>query len=170
MELVIRRANEKDFTGLRELYHQVDALHHRALPQLFKAPDDILRTSEFIQEQLSQEETLLLVAERSGQVIGFVLAVIHQRDHPLLIPFRVVHIDEIVVDEQFFGTGLAQKLVEQVDRWAQEKDAREIQLQVFEFNQRAVAFYEKVGFTTASRRMWREVTWPSEDEHDPIRT
>jgi ribosomal protein S18 acetylase RimI-like enzyme len=168
MDLIIRKASENDLGELQKLYRQVDALHHHALPQLFKAPDQCQRTSEFIREMLTREDTSFLVAELASRVIGFAAAVIVQIDHPLMIPLKLVHISDIVVDEHFYGKGVAQRLVDQVNSWAQQHHARQIQLTVFEFNQRAIAFYQKVGFTTGNRRMWREVIRSPEEQHDSI--
>lgn len=155
---MIRPATEDDFASLSQLYFDVDALHHRALPGLFRAPDAITRSVEFIKGVLANEENLMLVAEWDGELIGFIHATVHDLEHPFMVPQRVAHIHDIVVAEAFRGRGAAPAMLTQAVDWAAEQGATQIQLNVFEFNDRARAFYEKNGFLTGSRRMWKPLS------------
>ena len=42
--------------------------------------------------------------------------------------------------------------------WAQARDMKELDLNVYEFNHTAIHFYEALGFRTVSRRMKRALT------------
>lgn len=41
--------------------------------------------------------------------------------------------------------------------WAKKRGATEVELEVWEFNQDAISFYEKLGYETAKRTMWRRI-------------
>ena len=151
----IRLAKTADFTDIQQLFQLVDRLHHEALPTFFRPTDEIERSEEFLAEWLTDEEGRLWVAEVNGRVIALIFAKLYQRDHPFVQPHREVYIHEMVVAEAYQGHGVAQALVDKVVTWAKAEKADRVRLQVFEFNQRAQAFYHKQGFTTTSRHMWR---------------
>jgi ribosomal protein S18 acetylase RimI-like enzyme len=41
------------------------------------------------------------------------------------------------------------------EEWIKEKGINEIELHVYEFNQKAIIFYKKLGYKTRSRRIYR---------------
>jgi GNAT superfamily N-acetyltransferase len=47
--------------------------------------------------------------------------------------------------------------MERAHAWALDKGINQIQLNVWEFNEGAIAFYEKLGYTVASRTMWKSL-------------
>ena len=49
-------------------------------------------------------------------------------------------------------------LLAQAHDWAAPRSAAQIELNVWEFNRGAIEFYERCGYTTASRKMWVSVT------------
>jgi len=154
----IRPATTADFEDIQQLFKLVDRLHHEALPSLFRPTEEIERSREFLADWLADEAGQLWVGEENGRVVAFIYVKYYeQTTHPVLQPHSVVYVHDMVVAEDYQGSGVAQALMDQVVDWAKEKGADNLRLQVFEFNQRAQAFYAKQGFTTSSRRMWRPV-------------
>jgi len=152
----IRPATTADFEDIQQLFKLVDRLHHEALPSLFRPTDEIDRSPDFLADWLADEAGQLWVVEENGRVVAFIYAKFYeQTTHPVLQPHSQVYIHDMVVAEDYQGSGLAQALMDQVVDWAKKKEADALRLQVFEFNQRAQAFYAKQGFTTSSRRMSR---------------
>jgi ribosomal protein S18 acetylase RimI-like enzyme len=47
--------------------------------------------------------------------------------------------------------------MEHAHRWALDKKVRHVELNVWEFNKEAIAFYDKLGYETANRRMWKSL-------------
>lgn len=66
-------------------------------------------------------------------------------------------IGDLVVRKRFRRSGVGQSLVERAHQWALDKGAVQVELSVWEFNKEAIAFYEKLGYRTASRRMWNSL-------------
>jgi len=62
-------------------------------------------------------------------------------------------IDEFCVDEAFRRQGIASAMIEFIRRFAKEKGFHRIELNMWEFNEGALAFYEAVGFRTYRRYM-----------------
>ena len=60
-------------------------------------------------------------------------------------------IDEFCVDEGHRRQGIATALVDFVKAYAREKGFSRIELNMWEFNRGALAFYEAAGFTTYRR-------------------
>ena len=48
-------------------------------------------------------------------------------------------------------------LMHKMQAWAIEKGATSIELNVYEFNETAISFYEKLGYRTLSRKMSKEL-------------
>lgn len=60
-------------------------------------------------------------------------------------------VDEFCVDEAYRRTGAATELITFIRDVAKERGFDRIELNMWEFNQEALAFYEAVGFTTYRR-------------------
>ncbi|HAL62375.1 MAG TPA: N-acetyltransferase [Chloroflexi bacterium] len=159
MDFSIREATREDYERLCELFAEGDTLHREALPHVFREPDGPARTKEFISGIIANEDAVLFVAERDGEIIGLVYILVRETpDIPIMVPRRYAVIDDLIVrkDSRRFGVGRA--LVERAHRWAVDKQVTQVELNVWEFNQTAIAFYEKLGYRTASRKMWRSLS------------
>ena len=56
------------------------------------------------------------------------------------------YVDILVVAPEAEGQGVGRTLLGHVEAWARERDFREVVLDVFAGNSRAIAFYERVGY------------------------
>jgi len=158
MDFSIRKATERDYEDLCALYAEVDALHREAVPGVFRVPDGPPRTREFISAIIVDENAGLFVAERRGQIIGLACVRIRQAPEiPILMPRRYARIEELVVLKRFQRRGIGRALLEKVHRWSLEKGLRQVELNVWEFNAAAISLYEKSGYKTACRTMWRKL-------------
>jgi ribosomal protein S18 acetylase RimI-like enzyme len=76
-------------------------------------------------------------------------------DDPLLAPRRFAMVDMLAVRGDRRRRGIGRALMEATHRWAEGCGLEEVALNVWEFNQRAIAFYEHLGYETLSRQMVR---------------
>lgn len=83
---------------------------------------------------------------------GFLLASVDEAPDVFDRPDRLL-IGDLYVREPSRGTGLARRLVERAATDARERDCPELCLDVDASNERALAFYEKVGFAEHRKRM-----------------
>ena len=94
------------------------------------------------------------MAEKDGTICAF--AVIHhisRPENPFMYERDFLDIDEFCVDEKYRRQGAGSALVRFIRDFAKEKGFHRIELNMWEFNQDALAFYEAAGFTTFRRYM-----------------
>lgn len=158
MEFSIREANQEDYEGLCEVFAEIDTLHRKALPHVFREPDGPARTKEFICGIIGDENAALFVAESDGQIMGLVQILVREAtDIPILVPRRYAVIDNLAVKREFHHSGVGRALMERAHRWARDEGVTQVQLSVWEFNKGAIAFYEKLGYRPVIRRMCRSL-------------
>lgn len=83
---------------------------------------------------------------------GFVTADVERSPSVFDRPDRLV-VGDIYVCAAFRSTGLAHRLVRRTARYARETGCGELVLEVDADNERALAFYDSLGFETRRRRM-----------------
>lgn len=74
-------------------------------------------------------------------------------DEPFLDPPERLFIGNLYVNPRYRGSGLADHLVRRSIQYAREEGCRELSLGVEVDNERAVAYYEKLGFVPNRRRL-----------------
>jgi diamine N-acetyltransferase len=154
VEVFVRPATADDYDALCGLFGEVVSLHHEHLPQVFQEPAGPVREPEYFGALFADENAGLFVAEKDGSLIAFGYAAM--RDRPPLaefIPGRYAVVDGIGVKSEFRGGGIGSTLMHRMEEWAIAKGAIAIELNVYEFNQEAIAFYRRLGFETVSRKM-----------------
>ncbi|HEY3379676.1 MAG TPA: GNAT family N-acetyltransferase [Armatimonadota bacterium] len=153
----IRSATPEDFDGLRRVFRESDLQHSQALPQVFRAPEpgEPLRSHGYLLEALQQEHAVILVAEITTEIVGALHLSIRQApDYWAFVPRQYAWIDNVVVAAQCRRRGIATALFTHAHQWAAERGVSQIELNVWNFNEDAIRFYESLGYETASRRMW----------------
>ena len=151
--MIVRLAEEKDLSRVNELRKQVNDLHVMGKPEVFKAgfSSELRDYIQLIRKDLDQE---VVVSETDGTICAF--AVIHhisRPENPFMYERDFLDIDEFCVDEKYRRQGAGSALVRFIRDFAKEKGFHRIELNMWEFNQDALAFYEAAGFTTFRRYM-----------------
>ena len=158
MQIVIRQATVQDYDALCAIIDEVDSLHRDRMPHIFQKPPGPVRDREYILGLLADESVGLFVAEVEDQVAGFVHALVRDSPPwPILVPRRRAFVDSLAVWSRFRRRGVGRALMDQAHEWAIAKGAVDIELNVFEFNQSALAFYRALGYETSTRRMVRNL-------------
>ena len=81
---------------------------------------------------------------------------------------EICYIHEFGVDETCRRKGIARELMTFIRREAAEKGFRHLELDMWEFNQNALAFYEAMGFQTIRRYMSLNLEPTEENEKSPV--
>lgn len=154
MGYLIRRATIEDYTGICAILATTDAIHHASEPTIFRPSTESARPRALFEQWLADPDWAIFVADDEYQVIG-VLFLTERRtpDHHLLKPRRYAVVDTLAVAEGWRSQGIGRVLMQQAETWAKERGITEIELSVWEFNQRALALYEKLGYRTMRRYM-----------------
>ena len=150
---MVRLATINDLERINELREQVNALHVKGRPDHFKAGWS-MELQNHAKECIEAENKDILLAERDGVICGFACVdYIDMPDSPYRFARHFYHVGEFGVDKAFQRQGVATELVEFMKAHAKEKGFSHIELDVWEFNQEAVAFYDAVGFSCSRRYM-----------------
>jgi ribosomal protein S18 acetylase RimI-like enzyme len=158
MKISLREATADDYTNLFDLFDEIDSLHRENLPHRFQKASGSAREQDYYSELIENEEIGFFVAEMAEELVGF--AHVNIRDTPpipILLPRRYAVVDSIVVKSGLQKRGIGRMLMDRMQEWAIEKGATSIELNVYEFNETAISFYEGLGYQTISRKMSKEL-------------
>ena len=152
--MTIRRAVEKDADRILALLSQVLEIHARIRPDIF-----ISGTTKYTPEELSEiirddSRPIYVAADEIDQVVGYAFCQI--REIPPggnMVPFRSVFIDDLCVDESQRGNGVGSALFEYVLAQARALGCYEVTLNVWEGNDAARKFYNRLGMKPKETQM-----------------
>lgn len=97
---------------------------------------------------LSLSHHTIVVAESSGEVVGFVGACV---DHGVELN-AYGRITALAVDEKWRGRGVGKRLVEQVERWCRERGADRVTLTSGQHRPESHKFYKAIGYEATGVR------------------
>ena len=141
----VRRAEARDIPAILNLLVQVDMVHHRGRPDLFKGPATKYNAEE-LQTICSDEATPVFVCtDENDRVLGHGFCILQHSGGPLMEEHKTLYIDDICVDEKARGQGAGRALYERILDYAREKGCYNVTLNVWNCNPGAMAFYEKLG-------------------------
>ena len=154
MNITIRKAVIKDTDKIIELLEGIALLHHEGRPDLFKTG-----TKKYDKQQLKtlfkdENRPVFVAVDELDQVVGYCFCIIVNNEaHAVFNEFSTLYIDDFCVDANYRGAGIGKKLMHFVKEFAKEIGVYNIDLNVWEFNESAIRFYESCGFSTQRRRM-----------------
>jgi ribosomal protein S18 acetylase RimI-like enzyme len=154
----VREALPSDVPSLSKLLVEVHDLHVAALPHIFTAIAPDAQTEAFLHDHLTQDDSQAFVAEDAEALVGYCW--IQRYDAPplhLFVPSRSAEIDTLVVAATHRHRGIGRALVERAHAWAAAQGVDEVRIIVYEFNQEALRFYERLGYVTGRRTLWRSL-------------
>jgi ribosomal protein S18 acetylase RimI-like enzyme len=158
MDSSIRKAVASDYVGLCSLFDEVDALHQESLPQIFQKPRGCVREQDYVLGLIAEEAVGLFVAQIGDRLVGLICVRIKESSKvPILVERRYAAVDSVVVTREYRRVGIGRALVEKAHEWAVAEGAASIELNVWEFNQGAIGFYEELGYETVSRKMSKQL-------------
>ena len=151
--LAVRFAETADLPAVNRLRRQVNDLHVAGRPQTFK-PGFPPELRDYLYEIFRDPDKDVVVAEREGEICGFaILNEIRRPETPFMFERRFLDIDEFCVDEAARRQGVGKALIGFARGVAKERGFDRLELNMWEFNREALAFYEAEGFTTYRRYM-----------------
>ena len=154
----VRFANETEFDRVNTLRKQVHALHAAGKPDTFK-PGFNAELCDYIRSIAADPDKRIVVCERDGAICGY--AILHhvvRPETPYMFVRDYLDVDEFGVDAACRRTGVASEMMDFIRAYAKAQGHRKIELNVWEFNRDAIAFYEAAGFTVYRRYLEMPVT------------
>ncbi len=141
----IRFAEAKDVPGILALLRQVGSVHHEGRPDLFRSGAQKYGASQIL-AMLGSSKTPIFVAIQKETVVGYGFCQVKIYDcDPVMVDRTELYIDDICVDDSCRGSGIGTAIYHEILRYAKMRRADSITLNVWCCNEKAIAFYEKLG-------------------------
>jgi len=141
--VVIREATESDVEEAARLIVRFYMFNEEFDPA-WASREDLERAASIVKEALEDPNTILLVAEFEGSIIGLVRAVIVEE--PMLENSPIGVLKELYVKPEHRRRGVATRLVEEVNEILHRRGAKALAAEFPSRNSVAEAFYEKLAF------------------------
>lgn len=154
---MVRFGTLDDLPRINELRRQVNDLHVEGRPQHFK-PGFCEALQMYAKTFLEDPDRDILVAEREGIICGFAcVTYVERAESHYRYALRFYEIEEFGVDSAYRRQGVATELFDFAKVDAKARDFDRIDLNMWEFNEDALAFYEAMGMKTYRRYLELEI-------------
>lgn len=154
--IIIRKAKISDFQGIHNLIMQVHKLHVNERNDIYKDVDPI--NFEEFRTELSNSNNIYLIAELENEIVGICFSQIKEISNNKIMKNRkILHIENICVDENHQKKGIGKKLYKQIVQLAKEKNIDNIELMVWGFNENAIKFYKNLGMSIKNLRFEQKI-------------
>lgn len=142
---MIRRAEKKDIERISDLLSQVDLIHHKGRPDIFKIGRKY--NEEQLTELISDDERPILVwTDENDRVQGYAFCIFQQHiDDNVLTDIKTLYIDDLCVDENMRGRHIGKDLYAAAVQLAKDSGCHNLTLNVWSCNESAMRFYESCG-------------------------
>lgn len=156
---MIRQALEKDVEKIGKLMYQIHKVHSDGRPDLFvvgdrKLSDDKLKN--LIEDY--EMRPVFVYTDDNDEVLGYIMCQYEETGGGnALVARKVLYIDDFCVDESARGQQIGTKLYNFVTEVAKNNGCQSITLHVWNFNEGAKKFYEKIGFKPLKTLMERKL-------------
>jgi GNAT superfamily N-acetyltransferase len=154
----VRKATPNDSLLLSTLCKDVQGLHARGYPDIFKPPQSDDFAVSFFEEMQVDPAISIFIAEENGEAFGYILCkLIEHPENPITFARRYLLVDQISVRPAAQGRGVGTALIQQAELLAKELGVQRIQLDSWDFNIKAHGFFERLGFQKFIFRFWRHL-------------
>ena len=138
-------AEEKDIERMHELLTQVNLVHHKGRPDLFKCGRKY--TDEQLREILRDKKRPIFAAvDENDCLLGYAVCIFQQHlNDNILTDIKTLYIDDLCVDETKRGLHIGSTLYNAVLDFAREQGCYNVTLNVWSCNESAMKFYENCG-------------------------
>ena len=150
---MVRYATREELERVNELRKIVNEVHCIGRPDIFKA-GFCKELREFVYTLWEGNNSDVIVVLRDNEICGYACVdYVDRPESPYNLARRFYHINEFGVDEKYRRQGVATELFDFIKKEATSKNFDKVELDMWEFNDGALKFYESVGFITYRRFM-----------------
>ncbi len=144
--MYIRRADQRDLSGVDDLLLQVLTVHHNGRPDLFKAGCRKYTDDELLEIFSDDKRPVFVAVDEDENVMGYAFCIFKQEiGHNVLTDVKTLYIDDLCVDEKIRGRHIGRSLYDYVVEFARQSGCYNVTLNVWSCNEKAMGFYESCG-------------------------
>lgn len=159
--VTIRLAHRQDIGALCQLYYEFHEYMVQGVPQRLQSLGDYecfnaSSLSLSLQKLIDAVDVAIWVAEINGAVVG--LAEISLRvdaEEAEIVAYRYGYLQSLFVKRQLRGRGIGAQLLAAAEEWSRQQGATELRLEMWEFAQGPLGFYQHQGYGALRRTMVR---------------
>ncbi|MBO0791642.1 MAG: GNAT family N-acetyltransferase [Ktedonobacteraceae bacterium] len=152
----IRPATHQDIDGLISLYAEFHEFHVTGVPDRLRKPDtyDEATLRSTLLEIIQQDDAQIFVADHEGKLVALAEVYLRQDEpQPLTVAHRYGYLQSLIVSAPFRKAGLGKQLAATAHQWAKDQQATEMQVEIWEFTEGPLHFYEALGYRTLRRHL-----------------
>ncbi len=145
-EVIVRFCKEDEWEQINRIRKEVHVLHTGHRPDFFKEEGwDAIR--DLVKVRFSSDHEDVVVALLEDRIVGFaIVQYVSIQESPFRPGRDICHIEEFGVAEDYRRRGVATKLIDFIKKDASQRGLKKLELNMWEFNESAFAFYDSVGF------------------------
>lgn len=152
-EILVRPVEAEELLRVNEIRAYVNQVHVQGRPDIFR-PGFCKELEQHLYDVMQRPNWNVFVAVLDGEICGFAtVEYLEKPESPYNLARKMYHVEEFGVHPAFHRRGAATALMEYMKQDAVERGFTKLELDMWEFNEGALAFYESVGFTTYRRYM-----------------
>lgn len=152
----IRKATMKDFEEVLKIKLESKEEERKLNDELEPVEKVRKHYEEYLKNDLNSEWRAIFIVIEDKQTIGFVTGKIYRTLY--VCGFRRCgFISNVFVKKQFRKRKIAEKLISEIIKWFNGKNATQLSLELYENNTPAINLYHKLGFKNYSLKMRRKI-------------
>lgn len=153
MELRLRTATWEDYDVVNTIIREGQEEHAEALPDRFAKLDHVVAMGWY-RSFSDRADKEIIVAELGMEVVGVAMLEMKQSpNYEALVPRKYAYLNELAVASAHQRQGIGKRLYQAAADWARAREAESLELNVWEFNERALLFYASLGMLTLNRTL-----------------
>jgi ribosomal protein S18 acetylase RimI-like enzyme len=143
----------KEYKIIAELTEEVQNLHARLYPELFK-PFSKVEMEKALANHFADNDCYCYLVKQDGVNIGCAVLFIREaKENAFRYPTKTLHIDQICVLSKFQRSGAGKLLLEQAEKLARKNSIKKIELDHWSANIIAAGWFRKNGYKVYRERL-----------------
>ncbi len=144
--MTIRIAEDKDINRIQDLLLQVNNVHAEGRPDIFIKDCRKYTDKEVLNQLHDKTKVIFVYTDENDLVLGYAFCQVKEyKNINNIHPHKALYIDDLCVDQKYRRQHIGQSLLNHVEDYAKSNNFYNIELNVWECNQSAKAFYERMG-------------------------
>ncbi|MFB6245382.1 MAG: N-acetyltransferase family protein [Candidatus Nanohaloarchaea archaeon] len=111
---------------------------------------------EYFQQRINENSGFAFVVEDNQEVVGYAVGGIRDAES-YREDLRIAELETMYVEPDYRREGIRTEFVNEFQRWAEEKDADRMRVEVTSQNEKGISFYENQGLEDYARIMEKDL-------------
>ena len=156
MKINIRQVEKEEIKKLADMWYELASMHENIMEGYELAEDPKQAWIQFLEKGTEKEGMVTFVAEKEGEIVGFVSAVLRRRP-PFFSKRDIGLILDLFLKEEYRGKGIGTTLVSAAEKWIKNNGVDIAVLTVSPVNEKALNFWEELGYDTYLEKKRKEL-------------